>query len=142
MYLCVTDNGQVKGFSHGQNSYVSGCTTVEVSDEVYKLAYNSRLNKQIQYENGAITLIDIVVPKTREQKVAEIIVTTSTGKVFDGDEKSQDRMLRAIAIANISGQTTTEWKVADNSVQTITLEELQEALTLAGQEMSRIWMES
>ena len=69
-----------------------------------------------------------------------ILVTTSTGKVFDGDEASQDRMLRAIQIANITTVGTTQWKLADNTIVEVTLEELKEALSLAGQEMSRIWL--
>ena len=141
MYLCVADDGEVKGFSYVQNSRITGCTTIEVSDETYERAYSNREGKQIYYVDGAIVLTDTIIPITREQLVAELDVTTSTGKVFDGDEKSQDRMLRAISIANINGQTETQWKMADNSVQTVTLEELQEALTLAGQEMSRIWTE-
>lgn len=77
---------------------------------------------------------------SRQEQVAQIVVTTSTGKVFDGDELSQDRMIRAINIASITGLATTEWKMYDNSIQSVTLAELQEALTLAGQEMSRIWL--
>ena len=69
-------------------------------------------------------------------------VIVSSGKIFDGDEKSQDRMLRAINIAVITGQTETEWKLADNTVVMVTLDELKEALALAGQEMSRIWLEN
>lgn len=77
----------------------------------------------------------------KERLVSRIKVTTSTGKVFDGDEKSQDRMVRAINIATITGDTTTQWKMADNTVVDVTLEELKEAIALAGQEMSRIWLE-
>ncbi len=76
----------------------------------------------------------------KERLVSRIKVTTSTGKVFDGDEKSQERILRAINIATITGDTTTQWKMADNSIVEVTLEELKEALSLAGQEMSRIWL--
>ena len=79
----------------------------------------------------------------KENKVAtvlQITVVTSTGKVFNGDETSQDRMVRAINIATITGLTETQWKLADNSIVTVTLDELKEALALAGQEMSRIWL--
>lgn len=72
--------------------------------------------------------------------ISNIIVTTTSGKMFDGDEKSQERMLRAINIASITGQATTQWKLADNSIVEVTLDELKEALSLAGQEMSRIWL--
>lgn len=77
----------------------------------------------------------------KERLVSRIKVTTNTGKVFDGDEKSQERILRAINIATITGDTTTQWKMADNTIVEVTLEELKEALTLAGKEMSRIWLE-
>ena len=79
----------------------------------------------------------------KENKVAtvlQITVVTSTGKVFNGDETSQDRMVRAINIATITGLTETQWKLADNSIVMVTLDELKEALALAGQEMSRIWL--
>lgn len=77
----------------------------------------------------------------KERLVSRIKVTTSTGKVFDGDEKSQERILRAINIATITGDTTTQWKMADNTIIEVTLEELKEAIALAGKEMSRIWLE-
>lgn len=65
----------------------------------------------------------------------------TTGNTFDGDETSQDRMVRAIQVAAVSGQTETQWKLADNTIVTLTLDELKEALALAGQKMSRIWLE-
>ena len=73
-------------------------------------------------------------------KVNKIKVTTSSNKTFDGDEKSQDRMARAINIASISGQTETQWKLADNTIVTVTLDELKEALSLAGKRMSEMWL--
>lgn len=81
---------------------------------------------------------------SKEQRiidVSNIIVATSTGKVFDGDEASQDRMVRAINIATITGATATKWKMADNSIVEVTLDELKEALALSGLEMSKIWLE-
>lgn len=80
------------------------------------------------------------VKGSKESDVSSIKVTTSTDKTFDGDEKSQDRMMRAIQTAGITGLTTTQWKLANNTVVEVTLDELKEALALAAQEMSRIWM--
>ena len=71
--------------------------------------------------------------------VSSIVVTVGT-KVFDGDEISQGRMLRAIQIAAVTGETTTMWKLADNSIVEVTLDELKEALALSGKEMSKIWL--
>ena len=80
--------------------------------------------------------------QVKVNKVSWIKVTTTLGKTFDGDEKSQDRMTRAINIAAIAAQTETQWKLADNTIVEVTVEELKEALALAGQEMSRIWLEN
>ena len=101
------------------------------------------------YSNGVINNIGVNEKiKKMNNKIKNIIpsvnnikVTTTSGKVFDGNETSQDRMVRAINIASISGQTETQWKLADNTIVMVTLDELKEALTLAGQEMSRIWLE-
>lgn len=79
------------------------------------------------------------VKRAKLDAVAAIVVQVGN-KAFDGDEVSQGRMLRAIQIADVTGETTTMWKLADNSVAEVTLSELKEALTLAGKEMSRIWI--
>lgn len=76
----------------------------------------------------------------KNTEVEKIIVTTSSGKTFDGDEKSQDRMLRAIQISAITGVTQTQWKLADNTTIMVTLDEMKEALSLAGNAMSQIWL--
>lgn len=74
---------------------------------------------------------------SREQAVKSITVTTLSGKTFDGDEKSQDRMARAVAVGS-PGETTT-WVLADNSQAVVTWEELKEALKLAGQAQTELW---
>ncbi|MBP9528901.1 MAG: hypothetical protein KBE71_11170 [Laribacter sp.] len=76
--------------------------------------------------------------QARADAVARIRVTTSAGNVFDGDERAQDRMARAIA-AMAAGDSIA-WVLADNSVVTVSISELQEALRLAGAEMARLWV--
>lgn len=75
--------------------------------------------------------------KNREVAVAAITVKTASGKVFDGDERSQDRMARAVALG--SAGELTQWKLADNAIATVTWEELKEALRLAGEAQTAIW---
>ena len=72
--------------------------------------------------------------------IKNLKVTVKSGRTFDGDETSQDRMARAVNIASISGQTETQWKLADNTIVTVTLDELKEALSLAGKRMSEMWL--
>lgn len=75
----------------------------------------------------------------RDAAVKQITVTTSSGKVFDGDEDSQNRMCRAVTFGS-PGQTTT-WKMANNLEETVTWEELKEAGGLCGLAQTPIWME-
>jgi hypothetical protein len=112
--------------------------------------YPLELGDELNYQNGKVHVVSYHETARYRQKIRKdekvrdvqnILVTTSTGKVFDGDEASQGRMLRAIQIAGIAGETETEWKLADNTTALVTLEELKEALMLAGLEMSRIWLE-
>lgn len=75
----------------------------------------------------------------RAEAVDSIVVTTSTGKVFDGDELSQGRMSRAILVMQALGAPVTTWVLHDNTPTEVTLAELTEALALAGQEQSKLW---
>lgn len=77
--------------------------------------------------------------QARDEAVAKITVTTTSGKVFDGDERSQGRMARAVTVGEAGA--TTLWKLADNSVSEVSWEELREALFLAGQAQTEIWIE-
>jgi hypothetical protein len=84
---------------------------------------------------------EILAAKKAERQaiVDAITVTTSTGKVFDGDEIAQGRMARAIQVAGIVEQTECTWVLADNVPTTVTLAELQEALALAMQAQADVW---
>ncbi len=75
---------------------------------------------------------------SRELAVSQIQVTTLTGNTFDGDEISQNRMARAVASSN-AGDTTT-WVLSDNTPTTVTHEELKEALRLAGEAQTALWV--
>jgi hypothetical protein len=75
------------------------------------------------------------------QALASITVTTQSGKVFDGKDLDQQRMVSAIMSADVVGITETYWKLADNSVAMVTLDELKEALALSIQALGVIIME-
>jgi len=82
----------------------------------------------------------------QEAKVAKqlaldsIAVTTTSGKVFDGRDIDQQRMMSAIMSADVVGITETYWKLTDNSVAMVTLVELKEALALSIQALGAIIM--
>jgi len=75
---------------------------------------------------------------SRAKAVSEITVTAS-GKVFDGNEKAQDRMSRAILV--MDNVETTTWVLADNTIDnTVTRAELSEALKLSGAAQTALWV--
>ena len=78
--------------------------------------------------------------QAKELALASITVTTQSGKVFDGKDLDQQRMVSAIMSADVVGITETYWKLADNSVAMVTLLELKEALSLSIQALGVIIM--
>lgn len=76
----------------------------------------------------------------RTKAVAAIKVIISTGKIFDGDEVSQTRMARAIIGLQAVGLPSITWVLADNTETDATLAELTEAMILAGQAQSAVWV--
>ena len=71
--------------------------------------------------------------------VVESIVVEVNGKTFDGDETSQNRMVRAIIGSQAAQVPSINWTLADNTVTEVTVAELTEALILAGQRQSELW---
>ena len=76
----------------------------------------------------------------RAKEVSEIIVTLAdTVTVLDGDEVSQGRIARAIL--GLPDDTTTQtWIGANGDVYSLTKPKLQEALVLAGEAQTAIWV--
>lgn len=81
---------------------------------------------------------DVVVKAEKDYLLESILVTTSAGNTFNGEDKSQGRMTSAILASKVLGKTSEEWKLADGTIKEVTLEELEEALTLSIQEVGRI----
>ena len=80
--------------------------------------------------------------KTERTDAVSKITVEVDGLVFDGDETSQDRMTRAITMFTSSGlpaDTTTSWVLADNTVAQVTIDQLTQALLLAGQKQTELW---
>ena len=76
--------------------------------------------------------------KAQRQLLVDAIKVAVGTKVFDGDEVSQGRMARA-AVAMTDAETVL-WVLADNTPTQCTKAELIEALRLAGEEQTRIWV--
>lgn len=81
-----------------------------------------------------------IAKTARAALVDAIVVTTSTGKRFNGDEVSQGRMARAIIALKENNVPATQWVLADNVPAVVTLAEFVEALTLAGSAQTAVWV--
>ena len=101
-------------------------------DEAPYVVYTRKSDEQI----AAAALIK--AKQERAQAVNEIIVTTQAGNAFDGHEDAQTRMARAI-----TGMEDTDeilWVLADNTPVTVSKAELKEALRLASQAQTTMWV--
>jgi hypothetical protein len=79
-------------------------------------------------------LLDQAQRLTKQAKIealASIKVTITSGKVFDGRDIDQQRMVSAIIASSVINIAETQWKLADNSIVTVSLDELKEALALS-----------
>lgn len=71
--------------------------------------------------------------------VNALMVTTTAGNTFDGNEDAQNRMSRALN--GMDDGDVTPWVLADSTLVNVDKTELREALRRAGIAMTKIWME-
>lgn len=110
------------------------------NQEVVKGTYSSHKHK---VKDGVVIERTDIVKSTkfqRQQQVEQIVVTTTSGKVLDGGEQSQNRMARTLQVMELTGTTTVDWKLANNTITSITKSELEEALIAAHEQMMLIWL--
>ena len=68
------------------------------------------------------------------------IVVEVDGKSFDGNETARLNMVSAIQTSELLGVTENAWKLADNTTEIVTVDELKQALAFSIQEVGRIVM--
>lgn len=80
------------------------------------------------------------IARKKVEKKAQLdsIVVEVNGKVFDGNETARNNMLSSIQASQLLNIESEYWKLADNSIVEVTLEEIKEALTLAIQRVGKI----
>ena len=76
--------------------------------------------------------------QAKVEALDRITVTTTAGNTFDGRDKDQLRMLAALQSSQFLGLFNTPWKLSDNSVIQVSVEELREALALSIQATGNI----
>ena len=103
--------------------YVSGYAPMKSEEE-----------KQLEEQQRLLT----EAKTKRAEEVASIIVEID-GMVFDGDEKAQERMARAVTMAD-SLDEETEWVLHDNTVAIVTAGQLKRACREAGKKQTELWI--
>jgi len=74
------------------------------------------------------------------EEIEKSTISTSNGVVFDADENSQLRMLRALEVMRIRDKDTIYWTLATGEVKEISKDELEEAFCLACENHYNIWL--
>ena len=75
----------------------------------------------------------------RSQRIQNLRVVVD-GLSFDGDETSQQRMALRAQRMRANGQSTVRWVLADNTKADVTAEQLEQAVDLALQAQSKLWL--
>ena len=108
-----------------------------VSYSYDQLRFDTYFQEEVIEKEIAKALVDI---KKQEKYYAidNVIVTTTAGNKFNGEDKSQGRMTSALLAAEVLGKTEENWKMADGNIKLIKIEELKEALALSILEVGRL----
>jgi hypothetical protein len=92
-------------------------------------------------EKPAEVVAEEELAKAKAERAAAVAALTVEvdGMVFDGDEKAQERMARAVLMAE-SPEESMEWVLADSSVAVVTAEQLRRACRAAGKAQGALWV--
>lgn len=112
----------------------------DYSDELYYRTEQDDAPYVLYTRKSDEQIAELMLAKAKAERQAEVdAITVTVGeKVFDGDERSQDRMSRAINAMDDTDQTL--WVLADNTPTMVTKAELRSALRLAGEAQTTIWI--
>ena len=108
-----------------------------VSYSYNQLRFDTYFQEEVIEKEIAKALVEIK-KQERDYAIDNVIVTTKAGNKFNGEDKSQGRMTSALLAAEVLGKTEEEWKMADDTIKLISIEELKEALALSILEVGRL----
>ena len=111
----------------------------EAVDE-YAKAHPEVVKVEHPYVPSPEELAEQELAKAKAERATAVAALTVEvdGMVFDGDEKAQERMARAVLMAE-SPEEQTEWVLADNTVAIVTADQLRRACRAAGQAQTALW---
>jgi hypothetical protein len=71
--------------------------------------------------------------------IVKVVRLDGTELFFNGDETSQNRMIRAYTVMKAKNLTAIPWRMADNNTLDVSADEFIDALELAGIEQGKVW---
>lgn len=86
-----------------------------------------------------IAAAELAQAKAERAAAVAAITVEIDGMVFDGDEKAQERMARAVSMAD-SLDEETEWVLHDSTVAIVTADQLRRACRAAGKAQTELWV--
>lgn len=75
--------------------------------------------------------LEIKATKLKAKAELTKLTVELTGKVFDADLESRQNMADAILVSGYTGETSTVWRLTDNTEEVVTIDELKEVHKLA-----------
>ena len=119
--------------NNNQRSYIA---ELPVQDDGVRRFQIVGITEPTEAELAALALAE--AKAERAAAVAALVVEVD-GMTFDGDEKAQERMARAVLMAE-SPEESMEWVLADSSVAVVTADQLRRACRAAGKAMGTLWV--
>jgi hypothetical protein len=117
-------------------TYEDVLVTPEVTELVRPYIQVEITDEMIQAELDKLPEYKEYLAKQKQDKLNNLYVTVND-KVFDAHLEARLNMATAIQASSLTNQTEAQWKMYDNSVQTVTIGELQQALILALTEVGK-----
>ena len=141
-YLLHNEDWTIKQFTRCDETEIELYQSeyIEYSEDSFEFdsnfTYKIENNEIIKSERTDNLYLNQVKKQNRKNIVNNIEVIYN-GVVYQGDEKSQDRMSRAIV--GMDDDDTIEWTAKDNSKVVLLRSDLKQILRLAGIEQTKAW---
>lgn len=133
-----TDTGIIK-YGTKEEPYIPENQNLSIYENTELVLYtqNDRIIDNVFVIGNVPEEITKMYLKNNRQNIVENIEVTYNNVVYQGDEKSQDRMSRAIV--GMDDDDTIEWTAKDNSKVVLLRSDLKQILRLAGIEQTKVW---
>ena len=133
-----TNTGIIK-YGTKEEQYIPEDQNLSIYENTESVLYtqNDRIIDNVFVIGNVPEEITKMYLKNNRQNIVENIEVIYNNVVYQGDEKSQERMSRAIV--GMDDDDTIEWTAKDNSKVVLLRSDLKQILRLAGIEQTKVW---